>query len=120
MDASRTLWLIDDDSLIRVLASKQCAKIGYEMQAFESGRDAIEALQNAEPLLIVIDKEMPGMGGLETGEAVRTKGFQGPMILWTASPNREVTATALDTGFDRVLSKAVSLKDILAELGLVA
>jgi len=110
--------LVDDDESFRRLAAKEAAEVGVALTASASGREALDAMTETAPLLIIVDMEMPGMNGLAVGEAVRARGFGGPMVLWTASPTRDVTAAAIRSGFDRVLPKTVPLRSLLTEVGV--
>lgn len=120
MEPNRTVWLVDDDALIRRLAEQQGERRGVPMRMFESGTELLDTISGQPPALLIVDKEMPGRSGIDVGRAAREAGFCGAMILWTASPSRDVVAGATAAGFDRVLSKAVSLENILVEVGLAA
>ena len=116
----RIVWLVDDDPLVRGLAANRGAGAGVEMVLFEGGKEVLEALQESSPYLLVIDNEMPKMRGVSVGPLARSLGYSGPMVLWTASPTREVIQRASKAGFDRVLSKSIPLEQVLADVGLAA
>ncbi|MEM7755042.1 MAG: response regulator [Planctomycetota bacterium] len=117
---ARTIWLVDDDPLVRRLAEERGSSPHIHVVPFTGGHDMLEVLPDAEPFLLVIDNEMPKMSGIVAGSAAREHGYSGPMVLWTASPNRDVLRRASESGFDRVFSKAISIEQILADVGFAA
>ena len=117
---ARMIWLVDDDPLVRRLAEERGRSPHIHVVPFPGGHDMLEVLPDAEPFLLVIDNEMPKMSGIATGSAAREHGYSGPMVLWTASPNRDVLRRASESGFDRVFSKAISIEQILADVGFAA
>ncbi len=63
--SSKQLLLIEDDTLIRELYSRQMAAEGLSTDAFDNGIDGIEAARNKHYDLILLDIMMPKMNGLE-------------------------------------------------------
>ncbi len=79
---SGTVLVVDDESLLLTMAETILADFGYKVLTANSGPKALEIL--AHPLnridLIVTDLVMPGMGGRELIEKIRSLGFAQPVL----------------------------------------
>jgi DNA-binding NtrC family response regulator len=69
--SSDTLFVIDDDKLIRLSCEKILKKSGYKVEAFETGHEAIERLKEVRPPLLFVDINMPELDGFEIIKIVR-------------------------------------------------
>src|SRR5262249_16375991 len=80
----RILWADDEIDLlkphIRFLEQK-----GYAVTPVPSGGEALAALERERYDVLLIDEMMPGMGGLETLDALKQKDVNVPVILVTKS-----------------------------------
>lgn len=79
--------LVADDSLdIHELVD---AFLGVEPDPWEITRahSGTEAIKRFNPSFdfILLDYMMPGLNGLDTGRALRNKGFTGPMVIWSSA-----------------------------------
>lgn len=63
--AGPLVFVVDDDSALRELASTVLAEHGYQVENFEGGPPMLEALSTQPPELILLDLTMPGMDGIE-------------------------------------------------------
>lgn len=70
---SERIFLVEDEAIVRELAVKVLTRLGYEVQAFPSGEEAIKALAlHTGPLdLLITDVIMPGINGRVTAEQAR-------------------------------------------------
>jgi diguanylate cyclase (GGDEF)-like protein len=65
--------VVDDDPVIRLLASRCLAAMGLAVEQAEDGRAAIEAVGRSVPHLVLLDVEMPGLDGFETCAELRRR-----------------------------------------------
>ena len=82
-----------------------------------SGEEAIQLLPELEPDLVLLDVQMPGLGGLETARIIRRDSPQTVVILVSADPG-SVAADAPSTGAAAILSKSDLTPRTLDELWL--
>ena len=79
--------------------------LGYTAVAVESAQHFLASSVLAETTCLITDLQMPGQSGLELQEALRSRGYQMPVILVTAYPNDKDRTRALNNGAIDFLSK---------------
>ena len=66
-----TVFVIDDDEIIRLSCEQILQKSGYTVESFGNGHEGIERLKQARPPLLVVDIKMPELDGFEVIRIVR-------------------------------------------------
>ena len=66
--------LIEDDDLMREWLGRSLSSRGHEVDRYRRADEAIEAVSADPPDVIVSDIHMPGMSGIELGQALRARG----------------------------------------------
>jgi FixJ family two-component response regulator len=97
--------IVDDDALARDGIGQLIESLGYKAVTFISAEHFLESGLIAETTCLITDLQMPGLNGLELQEAVRSQGYQTPVILITAYPSENHRKRALDNGAVGFLSK---------------
>ena len=97
--------IVDDDVLARDGIRELVESLGYKTTVFELAEHFLESGLIAETTCLITDLQMPGLNGLELQEALRSQGYQTPVILITAYPNEKHRKRALDNGAVGFLSK---------------
>lgn len=103
----KTVFIVDDDGLLRETLRRSLEQAGYNVRSFESASDALCELDTAPPDIVVSDYQMPGMDGLEFIESVRQRSVSLPVMLMSGYVTPEVEKRAWDLGVNRVLSKPI-------------
>ena len=99
--------VVDDSAINRQVAARMLEKLGLEVMLAASGEEAL-ALQAAEPAdLVLMDLNMPGLGGLETTRRLRASGPRVPVLALTASAMDESRQACLAAGMDDFLTKPI-------------
>jgi CheY-like chemotaxis protein len=103
----RVLWADDEIDLlrphIRFLEEK-----GFDVTPVANGRDALSALDESPFDVVLLDEMMPGMGGLETLEAIKSRNLPVPVILITKSEEESLMDDALGRHITDYLIKPVN------------
>lgn len=90
---------------------------GYDVELAESGKEALEKIQQAPPDLILLDVMMPGMDGYEVTRRIRENAALPFMpILLTTAYDQPSVAQGLDTGADDFIRKPVHFDELLARV----
>lgn len=81
---------------------------GVEVRAYGCGRDLLSDPLTRDARALLSDYRMPDIDGLELIAALRASGWLGRAILITGFPHADLTARALEAGFEEVMEKPVS------------
>ena len=81
-----TLVLVDDDFALRSALKFTLELDGFRVQAFASGEDMLAAALPDHDACLVLDENLPGMGGLDSLEALRRRDVDLPALLITSHP----------------------------------
>jgi two-component system KDP operon response regulator KdpE len=114
MSAGRIL-VVDDDPQIRRVMRVALTGHGYEVDDVTSGELALERLRERASDLVLLDMNMPGMGGLETCRAIRT-GSEIAIIMLTVRDSEADKVAALDAGADDYVTKPFTMPELLARI----
>ena len=114
MSAGKIL-IVDDEPQIRRVLKVILAGERYEVTEARSGESALLKLREFLPELILLDINMPGMGGLETCRTIR-EASDVPIIVLTVRSSEEDTVSALDAGADDYVTKPFGKKELLARI----
>jgi two-component system KDP operon response regulator KdpE len=114
MSAGRIL-VVDDDPQIRRVMRVALTGHGYEVDDVTSGELALERLRERASDLVLLDMNMPGMGGLETCRAIRA-GSEIAIIMLTVRDSESDKVAALDAGADDYVTKPFNMPELLARI----
>jgi FixJ family two-component response regulator len=105
MSKAALISIVDDDAPARDGIGELVESLGYKGAAFKSGEHFLESGLIVETTCLITDLQMPGLNGLELQEALRSRGYQTPVILITAYPNEKHRTRALANGAVGFLGK---------------
>ncbi len=101
----KPVWIIDDDRSIRWVFEKALARENIAFRAFASAREALAALEDETPQVVVSDIRMPGGSGMELLQQVKRRHPSLPVIIMTAHSDLESAVTAFQGGAYEYLPK---------------
>jgi two-component system nitrogen regulation response regulator GlnG len=101
----KPIWIVDDDESIRWVLEKALARENLATRSFSNARDAIEALHDSMPQVLVSDIRMPGESGLKLLQAAKTKYPGLPVIIITAFSDLDSAVAAFQGGAFEYLAK---------------
>jgi two-component system KDP operon response regulator KdpE len=114
MTSARILVVDDEPQIRRVMRTTLTAE-GYIVSDARSGEEALERLREDLPDLILLDMNMPGMGGLETCRSIRS-GSDAAIIMLTVRNTEQDKVDALDAGADDYITKPFNSRELLARI----
>ncbi|CAN5183152.1 nitrogen regulation protein NR(I) [soil metagenome] len=110
-----SVWVVDDDRSVRFVLAEALREAGYRVQAFDSARNALDALATeAPPELVFTDVRMPGLDGLGFLDALKTRDPSLPVVVMSAYTDIASTAGAFRGGAHEFLSKPFDLDEAVA------
>ena len=114
MSAGRILVVDDDPQIRRAMRATLTAR-GYEVGDARTGEEALDQLRSETYDLVLLDVNMPGMGGMETCRLMRP-GSDIAIIMLTVSKAEKDNVDALDAGADDYVTKPFSTPELLARI----
>ncbi|HEX2037942.1 MAG TPA: response regulator transcription factor [Chloroflexota bacterium] len=117
METVRVL-VVDDEETIRDLIEMGLRYEGYEVQAVADGEAALAAVQRWRPHLVILDRMLPGMDGLEVCRWLRAKS-DALVLMLTARGEVDDRVEGLESGADDYLPKPFKFKELLARMRAV-
>ncbi|NOU00403.1 MAG: nitrogen regulation protein NR(I) [Gallionella sp.] len=101
----KPVWIIDDDKSIRWVLEKSLAREEIEFKSFSTADDALRALSNDLPQVVVSDIRMPGSSGLDFLQVLHQRHPHIPVIIMTAYSDLESAVSAFQGGAFEYLPK---------------
>jgi two-component system response regulator AtoC len=105
MTDSRRLLVVDDDPSVREMLAIFAGRLGYEVQAVESGEAALAAFQSARPDVVTLDVVLPGIGGVETLKSLKAIDPGVPIIMLSGHGRARTIVEAVRNGAADFLRK---------------
>jgi DNA-binding NtrC family response regulator len=90
--------IVDDDPSSRRLLDVRLRALGCETVAAADGQEGLALVQREVPAVMLLDLQMPRMGGLEVLRALRRDGLDIPIIVITAHGSIEAAVEAMKEG----------------------
>ena len=108
---SYSIFVVDDESSIRKGISMTLKK-KYQIQTFETGETALAALEEDVPDLVLLDIGLPGMGGIEVLERIKSRHPQVIVIMITAYEDVNSVVTAMKNGARDYITKPIQMDSL--------
>jgi DNA-binding response OmpR family regulator len=112
---TRLLLVEDEPALARGLADNFRDE-GYEVQVEARGDQALAAVRDARPDLVVLDVMLPGRSGLDVLRDLRSAGDRVPVLMLTAKSDVVDRVVGLELGADDYLPKPFAVRELLARV----
>lgn len=108
--------VVEDDRSVREAVERALRFEGFEVLTARDGAEALAAVMNERPDVIVLDVMMPFVDGLEATRRIRARGDRTPILMLTARETVSDRVAGLDAGADDYLVKPFALEELLARL----
>jgi two-component system KDP operon response regulator KdpE len=114
MNSGRVL-VVDDEPQIRRVMRTALAANGYQAFEARTGEEALESLRENNPDLILLDMNMPGIGGMAACQEIRAVSDVAIIVL-SVRDNEKDKIAALDAGADDYITKPFSIDELMARI----
>ncbi|AQR70775.1 MULTISPECIES: response regulator [Janthinobacterium] len=122
MNHSKQVLVVDDSRVSRLMSHQFILSKHADWQVIEAatGEEALEKVKTATPVLILLDVNMPGMGGIAAAEQLRALCPQTHIILVTANVQNATRnrASELGVGFMEKPITETRIHQLIESLGL--
>jgi two-component system KDP operon response regulator KdpE len=109
------ILVVDDEPQIRRVMRSTLSTHGYVITEARTGDEALESMRKERPDLVLLDMNMPGMGGIEACREIR-RTSDAPIIMLTVRNAERDKVAALDAGADDYVVKPFGIEELLARI----
>ncbi len=109
------ILVVDDDPQIRRVVGTTLVAQGYEVADARTGEEALAKISEKKFELVLLDMNMPGIGGLQTCRQIRSSSDIAIIVL-TVRSAEEDKVKALDAGADDYVTKPFGTPELLARI----
>jgi two-component system KDP operon response regulator KdpE len=111
-----TVLIVDDERAIRLSLRTILANLGFNIIEAGRGEEALSLVRAEKFDAVMLDINMPGMGGVETCRLMRKIAPRLPILMLTVQGNEDRKVEALDAGADDYITKPFQLRELIARL----
>jgi two-component system, OmpR family, KDP operon response regulator KdpE len=115
MSGSGRILVVDDEPQIRRVMKTALTAHGYEAYEARTGEEALDSVRESNPDLILLDMNMPGMGGMAACRSIRAVS-ETPIIVLSVRDREQDKIAALDAGADDYMTKPFSVDELMARI----
>ncbi|MBZ5592796.1 MAG: response regulator [Acidobacteriia bacterium] len=116
-----TILLAEDNAVNQRVALRFIERWGHEVVIVTNGKEALEAVKQRPFDLVLMDVQMPEMGGFEATRAIRARekhtGGHLPIVAMTAHAMKGDRERCLEAGMDAYISKPVQAEELAQVIG---
>jgi two-component system, OmpR family, alkaline phosphatase synthesis response regulator PhoP len=110
------ILIVEDDPHILLGLEEVLRSEGYEVASRSRGDEAVSAVAQFQPALIVLDVMLPGASGYDICKQLRAKKISTPILMLTAKGQEIDKVVGLDLGADDYVTKPFGVRELLARI----
>lgn len=110
------ILVVDDESAIRRALRPPLLELGFQVAEASRGEEALQLLRGGGYDAVLLDMNMPGIGGIETLKRIRSFAPRLPVLMLTVRDQEEDKVAALDQGADDYVTKPFSMRELIARI----
>lgn len=110
------ILVVDDEPAIRRALRPPLVELGFQVAEVSRGEEALQALRASVHDVVLLDVNMPGIGGIETLRRIRAFAPRLPILMLTVRDQEEDKVQALELGADDYVTKPFSTRELIARI----
>lgn len=115
-----TVLIVDDEPSIRISLRTILSGLGFAVVEAARGEEAVSLVRTAHFDIVLLDINMPGLGGIEVCRAIRKNTPLLPIVMLTVQGSEDRKVEALDAGADDYITKPFQLRELIARIRAAA
>lgn len=115
-DNQTTILIVDDELSIRISLRTILTGLGFGVIEAARGEEAIALVRTARLDVVLLDINMPGLGGVEVCRQIRRIAPILPIVMLTVQSSEDRKVEALDVGADDYITKPFRLRELIARI----
>jgi len=108
--------IVDDEAAIRRALRPPLVELGFQIHEASRGEEALQLLHSTPVDVVLLDINMPGIGGIETLRRIRAAAPRLPVLMVTVLDGEEEKVEALELGADDYITKPFSIRELIARI----
>lgn len=116
---TRRLLVVEDDASTRDYVAKGFEQLGWTVERHDNGEDGLELARHSAFDLIILDRNLPGLDGLDLLKTVRAGGVDTPIIILSAIAHVDERVKGLRAGGDDYVTKPFHFSELHARADAV-
>jgi two-component system, OmpR family, KDP operon response regulator KdpE len=108
--------IVDDESAIRKALRPPLNAMGFDVVEVPRGEKAIQVLRTEKFDCVLLDVNMPGIGGIETLRRIRMFAPRLPVLMLTVRDGEDEKVRALEMGADDYVTKPFGVRELVARM----
>jgi len=117
MDAlNGRILIVEDDLALRRTLRTTLDALGFDVGEASNGEEGLQRLRMADYEAVLLDINMPGVGGIETCQRIRRIFTRLPILMLTIRDSEDDKVDALDAGADDYVTKPFQIRELTARI----
>ena len=117
MSRRRTIFIVDDEELLRGVTLELLGYLGYEAAVASTGEEAVERIRDGfRPDIVLLDVVMPGIGGVEAFRRIRQLAPEIPILLTSGFTDPDAASSLLEEGLNGIIPKPYRMEILGARI----
>ena len=108
--------IVDDEAAIRRALRPPLVELGFQIHEASRGEEALQLLHSTPVDVVLLDMNMPGIGGIETLQRIRAVAPRLPILMVTVLDGEAEKVEALELGADDYITKPFSIRELIARI----
>jgi two-component system KDP operon response regulator KdpE len=114
--ALANILVVDDESSIRQALRVTLGTIGFDVAEASTGEQALALISNTQYDAVLLDMNMPGMGGMNACREIRRMSPGLPILMLTIRDSQDDKVEALESGADDYVTKPFHMRELTARV----
>src|ERR1700748_1574448 len=115
-DSQGRLLIVEDDSALRRSLRTTLDILGFDVGEASNGEDGLVRLRMGDYEAVLLDINMPGMGGIEACRRIRRIHTKMPILMLTVRDSEDDKVEALEAGSDDYITKPFQIRELTARI----
>ena len=115
-DSQGRLLIVEDDSALRRSLRTTLDVMGFDVGEASNGEEGLVRLRMVDYEAVLLDINMPGMGGIETCRRIRRVYTKMPILMLTVRDSEDDKVEALEAGADDYVTKPFQTRELVARI----
>lgn len=111
-----TILVVDDEPSIRQALHVTLGNVGFDVTEAGSGEEAVESIRQHRYDAVLLDMNMPGMGGMAACKEIRSIEPGLPVLMVTVRDSQDDKVEALESGADDYVTKPFHMRELTARV----